>query len=68
MRQKMTIQKIFETVNHKWAELADNSSWDAETSTPDYKDGMMFAYSDVLELLYQLEEVEHERGETEGNS
>ena len=63
MRQtKITPQMIFDDVLQKYEELEQGTGWELQPSP--YNDGMMFAYSDILESLYQLEEVEDERVHT----
>ena len=60
MRKKMTAQEIFEQVSRNYEELEDKENWASIASNDHWRAGAMFAYSFVLQLLYQLEEVEHE--------
>jgi hypothetical protein len=57
----MTIQNVFDQVSAAYEELEDKDSFEYANTSMRYNDGRMFAFSHVLELLYQLEEVEDER-------
>ena len=62
---KMTPQKMFDSVSKEYETLEDGNGWDADTSTAHWMAGAIFAYSYCLQLLYQMEGVEDERGESE---
>lgn len=62
-KKRMTAQKIYDTILREYEEIEmKDPQW---VVYPAYDAGRMFAYSHVLQLLLQLEEVEYERGEAE---
>ena len=59
-KKKITIQDVFDQTLEAYETLEDKGDWDVASSSEQYNAGRMFAYSHVLQMLYQLEEVEHE--------
>jgi hypothetical protein len=56
---------MFNDILSKYEELEEGRGWDAETSSAHWIAGGIFAYSYCLQLLYQMEGVEDERGENQ---
>jgi hypothetical protein len=63
-KQTMTIQNLFDSVLREYENLEEGGGWDSNTSNAHWVSGAIFAYAYVLQLLYQMEGVEDERGET----
>jgi hypothetical protein len=63
-KKKPTIQDVFDQTLAAYEAVEDKENWDSASSGVKYNAGRSFAYSHVLQMLYQLEEVEHEGNPT----
>jgi hypothetical protein len=64
---KMTAQIVHDIVADDYDRLGEGGGFAHASEAAAWQAGCMFAYAHVIQLLLQMEEVDDERGEREGN-